>query len=191
MSAGAAGENSGKRRAAFLDRDGVINEDRGYVHRVEDFVLLPAVPEALRRLQEEGYLLIVVTNQSGVARGMYGEEDIARVHARLAELLAPHDVVLDAIYYCPHLPHGSVVDYAVSCECRKPGPGLLRQAMRDFAIDAERSFIIGDKPSDLEAGRAAGLGGGCLIGPVDQPDLAACVERLLAADACRSASSTH
>lgn len=144
--------------AAFIDRDGVINVDRGYVYQIEDFEILPGVPEALRLLRSAGFLLILVTNQSGIGRGYYSETDLLLLHAHLQNLLAEEGASFDGIYYCPHHPdHG--------CDCRKPLPGLILEAMRDFPLDRGRSFIAGDNPSDLAAGGAAGLGHGYLIAP--------------------------
>jgi len=158
------------RAAAFLDRDGVLMDDRGYVARARDVCLLPGTGAALRRLVRAGYLLIVVTNQSGIGRGMFDEVALREVHQRLCTLLAAEEVALDAICHCPHAP-------ADQCSCRKPLPGLLNQAAGRFPIDRGRSFMVGDKPSDVAAGRAAGLGHSYLIGSPGLPDLAACVER--------------
>ena len=176
-------------RAAFIDRDGVINADHGYVHRADHFELLPGVPAALRRLKQAGFLLIVVTNQSGIARGLYTETDYALLTQHLHHLLAAEGVALDAVYHCPHLPDASVAAYRVQCDCRKPGPGMILRGIAEFGIDAQRSLLIGDKPSDIQAGRAAGVGWCCLVaaessdlGAADRvaPDLARCVEAFLA-----------
>jgi D-glycero-D-manno-heptose 1,7-bisphosphate phosphatase len=144
------------RAAAFLDRDGVINVDHGYIHRPEDFELLPGTLEALRQLKAAGYLLIIVTNQSGIGRGYYSESDLAALHGHMKELLAREGVKLDAIYYCPHRPDER-------CSCRKPLPGLIQRALDELAVDASRSFIVGDKPSDIAAGAAGGLGTAYLL----------------------------
>lgn len=166
--------------AAFLDRDGVINEDHGYVHRPEEFALLPGVERALKRLRKAGFLLILVTNQSGVARGYFTEEAVSALHDHLAQLLAQQEVAFDGIYHCPHHPDGKVARYARHCACRKPQPGMLLQAIADLGIDPARSFIVGDKQSDLEAGEAAGLGAGYLVGTeADFLDLASVVDALV------------
>lgn len=144
-------------RAAFIDRDGVINEERDYVHHVEDFHLLPGATDGLRLLREHGYALVVVTNQAGIGRGMYTEEDYARLTAHIRSTLAADGVSLDAVYHCPHHPVAGVGAYRVDCDCRKPRPGMLLQASRALGIDLSSSVLIGDKQSDLEAGRAAGL----------------------------------
>jgi D-glycero-D-manno-heptose 1,7-bisphosphate phosphatase len=145
-----------KNRAVFLDRDGTINVEKGYVHKTEEFELIPGVPEALRLLKNEGYLLIVVTNQSGVARGYYPMEAVHRLHRHMDEELARFGVAVDAYYVCPHHPEVGVDEFKMVCECRKPMAGMLMDAARDFAIDLASSYMIGDKPTDVEAGLKAG-----------------------------------
>ena len=147
------------RPAAFLDRDGVLNVDHGYVHRLEQLDLIPGAAEAVRLLNQAGFLTIVVTNQSGVARGLYGEDDVERFNDEVRRQLAAAGARIDAFYYCPHHPQGTVARYAIACDCRKPKPGLLDQAARDFAIDRARSFMIGDKDDDMKAAAAFGIRG--------------------------------
>lgn len=147
-----------KFKAAFIDRDGVINEERNYVHQCEDFVLLPGVVEALALLRKAGYLLIIITNQAGIARGYYDEASVNRLHVFLRSLLAERGVKIDAIYFCPHHPHGTVEGLNVECSCRKPSPGMVFQAAQDFNIDLAASVLIGDKVTDIEAGKSAGVG---------------------------------
>ena len=147
------------RAAAFLDRDGVLNVDHGYVHRLDALDLIPGAADAVRLLNEAGYLVIVVTNQSGVARGYYVEADVARFNEELARRLAAQGARVDAFYYCPHHPEGTVARYAVACDCRKPGPGMLEQAARDFAIDRAKSFLVGDRDGDSEAAASFGIKG--------------------------------
>jgi D-glycero-D-manno-heptose 1,7-bisphosphate phosphatase len=148
------------RPAAFLDRDGVLNVDLGYVHRVEDLAWIEGGPAAVRRLNAAGYLVIVVTNQSGIGRGYYDEAAMDAVHAALRAHLASAGAALDAIYACPFHPQASVERFRhPDHPDRKPNPGLLLRAMQDFAIDRERSFMIGDKDSDMEAARRAGVAG--------------------------------
>jgi len=147
------------RPAAFLDRDGVLNIDRGYVHRPDQITWIAGAAEAVRLLNSAGYVVVVVTNQSGVARGFYDETAVQELHAYMREELARKGARVDAFYYCPHHPDGTVAAYAVACHCRKPGTGLLEQAARDFAIDRTRSFLIGDTDVDMEAARAFGIAG--------------------------------
>lgn len=147
-----------KPKAAFIDRDGVINAERNYVHRIEDFALLPGVVEGLVLLRDAGYRLIVVTNQAGLARGYYDQAAVDSLHDYLRAMLAVSGVKIDAIYFCPHHPQGSVDGLAVECDCRKPAPGMLLQAVRDFDLDLTNSVLIGDKLSDVRAGKLAGVG---------------------------------
>ncbi len=179
-------------RAAFIDRDGVLNEERAYVHRIEDFVLLPGALAALRSLEAAGYRRVVVTNQSGIARGLYTEADYQRLTAQIRERLRAEHVTLDAIEYCPHLPDAPLPEYRRECECRKPAPGMLLRAIRALDIDPAASFLVGDRLSDVQAGRAAGVGRcflvrtGCALstealGAADgvYDDLLACVQDVL------------
>lgn len=147
-----------KPKAAFIDRDGVINEERNYVHRIEDFVLLPGVAQGLALLRDAEFRLIVVTNQAGIARGYYDPSAMHRLHYHLRNQLALQGVALDAIYFCPHHPSGSVKELAFECDCRKPAPGMLLQATKDFDLDLPASVLIGDKLSDVMAGKRAGVG---------------------------------
>lgn len=146
------------RRAAFVDRDGVLNEERAFVHRIEDFAFVPGAIEALRALQAAGYLLVVITNQSGIARGLYSEAQYLELTEQIRERLRAAGVTLDAVEYCPHLADAPVERYRLDCDCRKPKPGMLRKAIQALDIDPTASFIVGDRLSDLEAGRAAGIG---------------------------------
>lgn len=143
-------------RAVFLDRDGTLIRDRQYDFRPDALELVPGAGPALRRLRAAGFRLVVVTNQSGVARGYFDEAAVRAVHRRLAALLAVAGAPLDACYYCPHHPAGPVSRYAVDCACRKPRPGLLLGAAADLAIDLARSWMVGDIWDDCRAGAAAG-----------------------------------
>lgn len=146
------------RKAAFIDRDGVLNEERAFVHRPEDFTLVHGAACALRLLQEADYRLVVVTNQSGIARGLYTEADYLALTAHMRSSLEAHGIRLDAVEHCPHLPDATVDRYRVECDCRKPKPGMLLRAIESLDIDPRASFLVGDRLSDLEAGRAAGVG---------------------------------
>ena len=137
------------RRCAFLDRDGVINEEVEYLHDPARLVLLRGVAETIAALDRAGVPVVVVTNQSGIGRGMYAETDLAAVSARLVELLGASGAELAGSYFCPHLPDAA-------CRCRKPLPGMLEDAARDLGLDLARSVIVGDKATDLAAGRAVG-----------------------------------
>ncbi len=164
---------STKSKAAFIDRDGVINEERNYVHRIEDFVLLPGVAQGLALLRDAGFRLIVVTNQAGIARGYYDQSAMDRLHVHMREQLAMQGVTLDAIYFCPHHPQGSVQGLAVDCDCRKPAPGMLLQAGKDFDLDLSASVLIGDKLSDVQAGKKAGVGRAVIVDSGHEVDAAA------------------
>lgn len=149
--------------AAFVDRDGVINEERSHVHRVDDFVLLPGVVEGLMTLQSAGYRLVVVTNQSGIARGLYTHADYRVVTQHMQALLARRGVVLAGVYHCPHHPTAGLGDLRRVCDCRKPLPGLLLRAAAELGLDLSRSVLVGDRRSDIEAGRAAALAAAVLV----------------------------
>ena len=146
------------RKAAFLDRDGVVNREVGYLHRWEDFEFLPGVLDAMRRLHDAGYALVIVTNQSGIARGYYTEADYQALTAQLRAALAAAGCPAAGIYHCPHHPNGKLPEFAIECDCRKPQPGMLIRAARELDLSLADSFIVGDKLADAQAGRAAGIG---------------------------------
>ena len=157
--------------AVFLDRDGVINVDHGYVSTWERFEFLPGVPDALRALQDAGYLLIVVSNQSGIGRGYYCEADVESLNQAVAQHLGSTvGVTLSEFYHCPHHPTEAKGEFRRQCDCRKPAPGMIRQAVLDHGIDLKTSLLVGDKDSDIEAGRAAGVAR--LFKVVDSPQTA-------------------
>ena len=161
----------GMTSAVFLDRDGVINVDHGYVSTWERFEFLPGVPDALRALQDAGYLLIVVSNQSGIGRGYYCEADVESLNQAVAQHLGSTvGVTLSGFYHCPHHPTEAEGEFRRQCDCRKPAPGMIRQAVRDHGIDLKTSLLVGDKDSDIEAGRAAGVAR--LFKVVDSPQTA-------------------
>lgn len=169
---------SDARPAAFLDRDGVLNVDRGYVYDPDQFAWIAGAPEAVRLLNEAGYTVIVVTNQSGVARGYYDEAAVKALHAYMQDQLVAAGAHIDAFYYCPHHPDGVVKELTMICQCRKPGTGMLERAARDWPIDIGRSFLIGDKDADMAAAKAFNIRGvkfTSTSGPLD-----AVVRKLLA-----------
>jgi D-glycero-D-manno-heptose 1,7-bisphosphate phosphatase len=145
------------RPAAFIDRDGVINRELDYVHRPEDFHLLQGAITGLQHLQAAGYALVVVTNQAGIARGLYSEADYEHLTRYMRALLREHGVELAGVYHCPHHPTAGIGAYRVDCTCRKPQPGMLLDAARDLGLSLPHSVLVGDKASDVEAGRRAGV----------------------------------
>jgi len=160
------------RAALFLDRDGTLIEDPGYLADPAGVRLLPGVVDALRQLRAAGWLLVVVSNQSGVARGLISPEAAQAVHDRFITLFADQGVSFDAVLYCPHGPQDG-------CPCRKPQPGLLLQAAQQLPIDLARSWMVGDKPSDIEAGHRVGCTGLLLAPPMDWPTIAQTLTRPL------------
>lgn len=143
-------QGTARRPALFLDRDGVINVDKHYLYRIADFEWMDGVQALMQQAQQLGYVLVVVTNQSGIGRGYYSEQDFAALSTWMRQTLAAQGIQLAGIYHCPHAPDQE-------CACRKPLPGLLQQAAADLDLDLARSVMIGDKESDVDAGRAAGL----------------------------------
>lgn len=158
---------AGGGRAVFLDRDGVLVRERGFITQPAQIEVLPGAPEALALLRRRGFRLVVVTNQSGIARGLITEGDLERIHADLVtRLRAAHpEAFWDALYFCPHHPREGQPPYRTDCACRKPRPGMLLKAAAEHGLDPERSWMIGDAPRDLEAGRAAGCRTAALQGP--------------------------
>ncbi len=148
-----------KRPAVFIDRDGTINEQMGYINHISRFVMLPGVVEAIRLLNSHQYLAFVVSNQSGVARGYFPIDLVDRIHAHMEELLRADGARLDGIFYCPHYPRGTVKEYSIECDCRKPGTGMIEKACKEFPIDLTRSFVIGDRYSDIELADRLNLSG--------------------------------
>jgi D-glycero-D-manno-heptose 1,7-bisphosphate phosphatase len=147
----------GGRPAVFLDRDGTITVERGYITRPEDLELIEGSGSAVRALNEAGILAVLVSNQSGVARGLMTEEDLASVHRALEGLLASHQARLDAAYYCPNLRDGRVERFARDSSCRKPETGMLDLAVRDLGVDIDSSFMVGDQLTDVELAERAGM----------------------------------
>jgi D-glycero-D-manno-heptose 1,7-bisphosphate phosphatase len=148
---------SGARRAVFIDRDGTISEEVGYVNHVSRYKVFPFAAEAVRALHEADWLAILVTNQAGVARGYFAEELIGEVHKALAAELGRGGARLDAVYYCPHHPSVGEPPYRLDCDCRKPKPGLLKRAAGELGLDLSRCWMVGDRYSDVVLARNAGV----------------------------------
>ena len=146
-----------KNKAVFLDRDGTINIEKGYLHKIEDFVLLPGAAEAVSEMNRLGYKVIVITNQSGIARGFYTEDDMQTLHSHMKDVLASKNAAVDAIYFCPHHPEAQVSRYRKDCGCRKPKAGLFIKAAEDFDIDFERSWAVGDRIRDILPAKQLGM----------------------------------
>jgi len=144
------------KKALFIDRDGVINKEYDYVHKIEEFEFIDGVFEALRKARELGYLLIVITNQSGIGRGYYSEDDFFKLTEWMVEAFSENGVHIDRVYHCPHAP-GS------GCDCRKPETGMIDRALNDFAIDLKHSWLVGDKESDIQAAVKAGIANHILV----------------------------
>lgn len=144
-------------QAVFLDRDGVITQEPPhYTHKLSQLELIPKSADAIRLLNENGFVVIVASNQSGIGRGYYREEDAILFNQAMKENLAKDSAYIDAIYYCPHHPEAEIERYRVDCNCRKPKPGMLLRAKEEMNIDLKQSFIVGDKLTDIEAGERAG-----------------------------------
>ncbi len=146
-----------KQKAVFLDRDGVINVDKGYVHKIEDFQFYPGVFEALKLLQDAGYKLLIVTNQSGIALDYYTEEDFFRLTDYMLSEFKKRGINIDKVYYCPHHENGTNPKYTKKCDCRKPASGMIRQGIKEFNIDPSKSFLVGDKENDIKAAHKEGI----------------------------------
>jgi len=160
-----------KIKAVFLDRDGVINIDKSYVCKIEDFEFSDGVFEVLRRFQENGYKLFVVTNQSGIGRGYYSEEDFQVLTSYMLDALKQEGIYIEKVYHCPHHPN-------LKCKCRKPEPKMLLDAKKEFDIDMKNSIMIGDKKSDIEVGKNAGVGKTIMISDQKEPLADICVKNI-------------
>jgi len=142
--------------ALFLDRDGTVNIEAGYIRELKNLNLIPGAAAVIREFNQHQVPVILATNQAGPARGYYPESWVDQLHERLIGLLKAEDAFLDAIYYCPHLAEGIVPEYSYACNCRKPGPGMLLQAAKEHDLDLSRSYMIGDKATDIDVGKNAG-----------------------------------
>jgi D-glycero-D-manno-heptose 1,7-bisphosphate phosphatase len=140
------------RKALFIDRDGVINIDRVHVFHLKDFEFTDGIFDLCSKYSEEGFLIIVITNQAGIAKGLYSEKDFSKLTAWMITQFAKKGIRISEVYHCPHHP-----DFTGQCKCRKPEPGMILQAIKDFDLDISQCILIGDKESDLEAGRRAGI----------------------------------
>lgn len=149
--------------AIFLDRDGTMNVDHGYVHEIDNFQFIDGVIEAMQELKKMGYALVMVTNQSGIARGMFSEDTFMQLTEWMDWSLADRDIDLDGIYFCPHHPEAVVEEYRQQCDCRKPESGMLLAAQKELNIDMAASYMVGDKIDDMLAGKAAGVGKKVLV----------------------------
>lgn len=145
--------------AIFFDRDGTLNEEIGYAKDPARIRLLPGAPEAVAIARQAGFLTVIISNQSGIARGLMSEDQAQSVNRRVVELLLAFGSTIDGVYYCPHHPQGKVEKFSIACACRKPQPGLLQQAASELGINLKESFVIGDKASDVESAAAAGAMG--------------------------------
>lgn len=146
-------KTANRRKALFLDRDGTINVERDYVHKVADFEFQPGIFELIRQYQNEGYLIFIITNQSGIARGLYSENEYLQLTDWMIKEFAKAKIRIEEVYHCPHHP-----DFTGNCDCRKPKPGLLLEAVEEYNLDSAKSILIGDSDRDLEAGKRAGIG---------------------------------
>lgn len=147
-----AGREESYKPAVFLDRDGVLAEENSYVANIEDLHLFPYAEECIRQIHRKGYYAIIITNQSGVARGLFTEIALQDMNEYLEKVTK-----VDAVYYCPHHPDGMVKQYRMACRCRKPETGLFEQACKDFSIDIEHSYMVGDRAGDIIAGQRLGM----------------------------------
>ena len=144
-------------KAAFLDRDGVINRDLGYIHRVADFQFLPGIFECCAELQAGGFRLFVVTNQAGIAKGLYTRPQMDALHLWMTGEFGQRGIAIEKVFHCPHHPEGIVSGFAGECACRKPKPGMILTAQAEYGVDLAHSLLVGNRESDIEAGLAAGV----------------------------------
>mgnify|MGYP000102844114 FL=1 len=144
-------------KALFLDRDGIINIDHGYVHKIEDFEFVDGIFELCRLAMAKGYAIFVITNQAGIARGLYAVADFEILSSWMVAQFQEQGINIKEVFYCPHHPTKGVNEFKMACQCRKPAPGMILQAQEKYNIDLEASIFVGDKPSDMQAAEAAGI----------------------------------
>lgn len=145
------------KKAIFIDRDGTLIEEVGYLKMLEDLRFTPRAPEALRIFRSTGYMNIVITNQSAVARGILSPKELNKIHSKMKSLAADEEGPIDAVMFCPHYAGGRIAPYNVDCECRKPKPGMIFQAVEKYRLQLDQCVVVGDKVTDLELGRNAGI----------------------------------
>jgi len=151
------------KKAFFLDRDGTLIEENQYISSPEQIEIIDGNFDAIRLMNEAGYLVIIISNQSGVARGYFKEDTVPIINSSIEKIFADKNCTIDAFYYCPHFPEGIVPEYSIICDCRKPKTGLIKQAEKDFDIDLSKSYFIGDRLTDVQCGRNAGMEGILLL----------------------------
>lgn len=166
------------RPAVFFDRDGVLNHDSGYTHKIEDFRWIDSAREAVKFCNDSGYFVFVVTNQAGIAHGFYDEEAVRRLHRHMNEELLQQGARIDDFRYCPHHPEGSVAAFSKPCDCRKPRPGMILSLLQAWPVTTAGSVMFGDRRSDLEAAEAAGLPGILFTGGSLQPIVEAALSEI-------------
>jgi D-glycero-D-manno-heptose 1,7-bisphosphate phosphatase len=179
-----------KARAVFLDRDGTICEEVGYLDSVERLCLIPGAAQGIKLLNERNFKVVVVTNQSGIARGYFSEARLQELHEELSRLLGKEGASLDAVYYCPHHPTEGKPPYLQVCGCRKPAPGLILKAAEELKIDLKNSFVVGDKMADIACGRESGVKGVLVLTGYGNGELASAADlrpSYVAPDLCRAA----
>lgn len=150
-------------KALFLDRDGVINIDKDYVYKIEDFEFIDGIFEVCKYFQDRGFKIFIITNQSGIGRGYYSENDFEKLTKWMIEKFKTESVIIDKVYYCPHHPIKAKGQYKIECECRKPKAGMILQAQKEFNINLKESILIGDKERDILAGQVAKIGKNILL----------------------------
>ena len=150
-------------KALFLDRDGIINVDHGYVHKSEDFEFVDGIFDLCRLAISKGYKIFVITNQAGIARGYFDVATFEKLSQWMVKAFAEQDVIIEKVYFCPHHPSSGVNEFVMPCQCRKPAPGMIKQAQQEFSIDLKSSILIGDKLSDIKAAENAGINSKILV----------------------------